>query len=217
MANGILKFAVPQNQKKAKTSRRNKAPKVTSGFGGWTNNPRSDTIRQSFSKVIDKGVITSTSAADGLYAEYFTLNDLSEVSSFTSIFDQYRISRIDLMLMAVTQPSTTAVTSPGYAFCAVVNDFDDANALSSFSLALNYQNVSVLAPGLGHNRSIVPHVNLEANASSQVISKQAPWIDCSDPSVQHYGFKYAVKQSTSTFVSSWYRFYRVHVEFRMVR
>ncbi len=206
-----------RKQKKSRTSRQNGAPRALSGFGGWNPAARSNNQIYSFSKVIDKGVVTSTSAADGLYAEYFTLNDLSEVSSFTSIYDQYRIFRVDLILMAVTQPGTTAVTSPGYAFCAVCTDLDDANTLASYSLALNYKNVSVLPPGVGHNRTIVPHVNLEANTSSQVISKAAPWIDCSDPAVQHFGFKFAVKQSTSTLVSSWYRYYRVHVQFKLVR
>ncbi len=184
-------------------------------FGGMTMRPRQQVFR--YSKLIDGGVVTSTSAADGLYADNFSLANLSEASSFTSIYDQYRIAGVELELVAVTQPGVTAATTTAYAFCAVVVDLDDAAALASYSLALNYANLAILPPGRGLRKRIKPHVNSETNTNSAVVNLTSPWLDCSDTTVPHFGFKFAVKQSTSTFISSWYRFYRLDFEFRCVR
>lgn len=170
-----------------------------------------------FQKLIDGGVVTSTSVADGLYADNFSLANLSEASSFTSIYDQYRIVSVELDLVALTQPAVTAATAVPYSFCAVVVDLDDASPLASFSLALNYANLALLPPGRGINKRIKPHVNAETNTSSAVVNLTSPWLDASDTTVPHFGFKIAVKQSTSTFVSSWYRWYKLVFEFRAVR
>ncbi len=207
-------------RKNAKVARKQRIPKGLgqgriSTFGGMTMTPKSNLYR--FAKVIDAGIVTSTSAADGLYADNFSLANLSENASFTSIFDQYRLVQVELELVAVTQPQVTAATSMAYAFCAVVVDYDDASALASFSLALNYSNFSILPPGRGLRKVIKPHVNLETNTSSQVANQVSPWLDCSDINVPHFGFKFAVKQSTSTFVSGWYRFYKLVFEFKNVR
>lgn len=184
-------------------------------FGGITMKPRMNSYK--FTKLLDGGVITSTSAADGLYASSFALSNLSEVASFTSIFDQYRICWVELELTAVTQPVTTDTSTPGYSFCAVCVDLDDAATLASFSLALNYSNVALLPPGRGLRKRIAPHVNAEANSSSAAVSLKSPWLDCEDTTVPHYGFKFAVKQSSTTNVSSWYRWFTVCFEFRGVR
>ncbi len=172
-----------------------------------------------FTKLIDKGAVTSTSAAEGNYAFQFTLNDISEVSSFTSVFDQYRISRIDVLLKPCTQVSTNATTAPPYAFCYVVTDYDDAGTLATASLALNYQNVSILGPGQGHRRVLIPHCNiaLASSGTQTSLSKPAPWLDCADPNVIHYALKISITQSTSTLVSTWRLFTRYFIEFRMVR
>ncbi len=207
----LLKFCISK-QSNRKPGNRRKIPQI----------PRqmvSDNTVYSVQKLLDKGVVTSTSIADGLYSYQLALSDLNEVASFTSIYDQYRIDRVQVNVMPVTLPNNTSLTALPYAFCAIVTDYDDSATLASFALALNYQNCRVIGPGQGHSRTIIPHTNLAGfdGATAYAISKPAPWIDCANTGVTHYGIKICVKQSTSTFVSGWYVWMTYQVSFRRVR
>lgn len=209
------------NRSRANRSTRSADPlrtSVTAPFGGQLalSRPiRIDNRLYKFVKVVDKGVITSTASTDGLYAFPFALSDLSEVSSFTSIYDQYRLDRIDFHVIAVTQPSVNSTSATPYAFLAVITDYDDSSALATFALHLNYSNVAVLGPGQGHERSFRPRLSMATSSGGD--ANTTSWIDCATTSVPHFGIKVGVKTSTSTNVSSWYAFARYHISFRNVR
>jgi len=180
-----------------------------------------DTRRYTFYKCVDKGTLTSTSGAEGLYSFNGTLSSLSEVSSFTSVFDQYRITRMVLHILPAVQLSTLASAAVPYSYLYVVTDYDDSTNLASASLALNYQNLKIIAPGYGHTRSIMPHINgytaEDPNVAQPAQSIPAPWLDCAQTAIAHYGFKCAVLQSTSTNISVWRVWIHYQVDFRMVR
>jgi hypothetical protein len=165
-----------------------------------------------------KPAVTSTSLAAGLYGISFTVGDLSEIASFTSIYDQYRIPRVELFIKPATQLAAPSA-SPSYSFLYIVNDFDDVVPLATSDLALNYSNCTIIGPGQSHHRSIVPAVNATSGASGTTYQTQlpAPWLDCADTSVVHYGFKLSVTQSTSTNVNNWSVWCKYHVQFRGVR
>jgi hypothetical protein len=172
-------------------------------------------------KMIDLGTtLTSTTSAPGLYAFAFKLADLSEYTSFTSIFDQYRIDSVEITILPQTIPSTTSSASVPFANLAVVTDYDDASALANWALHLNYQNVQVISPGQRHKRKIIPHAQsaqVTLGSTVNTFSLARPWIDCSNVAVQHFGFKVGVQQSTSSNVSLWYPYFRYTVSFRNVR
>ncbi len=174
-----------------------------------------------FYKCVDKGLLTSTTGAEGLYGFSGSLSDLSEVASYTSVFDQYRITQLILHILPAVQLSTTASASPPYSYLYVVTDYDDKTPLASASLALNYQNISIVGPGRGHQRTIRPHVNIYAaddpNTAQPAQSLTSPWLDCAQTNTAHYGFKCSVLQQTSTNIASWRVWIHYSVEFRMVR
>lgn len=180
-----------------------------------------DSKSYSFYKCVDKGLLTSTTGAEGLYAFNIKLSDLSEVSSFTSVFDQYRIRMMRVEILPAVQLSTTASASPPYSYLYVVTDYDDSTALATASLALNYQNVKILGPGQGHKRTIAPHVNAytaeDPNTAQPAESRRTPWLDCAQTAIAHYGIKCAVLQQTSTNIASWRIWIHYLVDFRMVR
>jgi hypothetical protein len=180
---------------------------------------RNDRRNYKFVKFVDKGILTSSSVAEGLYGFQFYAGDLSEISSFTSIFDQYRITAVHIVIKPSAQLSTTASATPPYAYLYVVTDYDDSSTLASASLALNYQNCSIITPGYSHSRVVRPHVNLTAasGGSGIAVSRVSPWVDAADTNVIHYGLKCAVTQSTSTNLAQWHIWFRYFVEFRMVR
>lgn len=172
-----------------------------------------------FRKIVVPSSITATSAAEGLYAFSFTLSSLSEAASFTSIFDQYRIKRVNVFLLPASQLATNVTSVPAYSHCFVVTDFDDDTALASSSLALNYQNCKVLFPGQSHRRSFAPRCNefIDSGATTAARSIASPWLDCVTTTVKHYGLKIAVTQSTSTNQSYWILYLSIDFQFRMVR
>lgn len=180
-----------------------------------------DSKSYTFYKCVDKGLLTSTSGAEGLYSFNVKLSDLSEVASFTSVFDQYRIRMMKVEIHPAVQLSTTVTSSPPYSFLYVVTDYDDSTNLASASLALNYQNLKIVGAGKGLTRSIKPHVNSYAaedpNTAQPAETRVSPWLDCAQTAIAHYGLKCAVLQQTSTNIVSWRIWIHYLVDFRMVR
>ncbi len=162
-------------------------------------------------KTLDFGVVTSTSVADGLYGFSVQLQNFTEYASYADIYDQYRIAECLVRVLPVTQPSLPA-TSPGYSFLNLIPDFDDDTAPASFTLSANYMSSSIVPPGVGTSLQIVP--SCRTGASGQEIMIKAPWHDCTNTTIKHFGWKIAVKQSSSTNVNSWYVFCRVKLQFK---
>jgi hypothetical protein len=165
-------------------------------------------------RVLDKGVVTSTSVADGLYGFSVQYSELTELTSFSNLYDEYRIPRIEISLMPCTQLGLPA-TSPSYSFAALMPDFDDDAVIGSWLTALNYNTVKVLHPGQSARLNIAPKVRVGASGQETIVT--SPWVDAANTNVKHFGWKICVKQSATTSVNSWYVFARVIVEFRMSR
>ncbi len=168
--------------------------------------------------MVNKGVVTSTSAAEGLYAFSFALADVADYTSYTSVWDQYRIVELDLTLIPVTLASAPA-TGPAYAFCYVAPDYDDATTPANTTAMLSYSNVAVVGPSEKYQFRIQPAVDIATTTSAAAgitgsMSARSPWLDCSSPSVSHYGLKAAITQSTSTNLTQWVLFARYVIEFR---
>lgn len=172
-----------------------------------------DTSSKLFVKRLDQGVFTSTSAAEGTYASFFNMNQLGEVVSFSNIFDQYKVVSLTLHLHPINQIQLP-VSSPQYSVLAIAPDYDDSTAVG-FSNLLNYSSVRVLPTGKSTSMTIKPHVNIGSSGSEQNVV--SPWIDFSESATNHFGFKIAVKQSSSTNVSSWWGLLEVHFLGRYVR
>jgi len=127
----------------------------------------------------------------------FAVFAMPDISSLTSLFDQYMLAEVEFWLI----PQMTASTATGE--LATVADYDDSANLSTFNAALGYQNCRVSSPLTGHYRKIQPHVALAAYAGTFTSYANAcgVWIDAGSPSVYHYGIKSA---ATPTNVSITY-------------
>lgn len=125
----------------------------------------------------------------------FTLADLSQQSTFTDLFDQYRITKIECSLMpraVTTHLSGTAIgTTPTYMYYAV--DYDDGNAPTTVGELQQYGNCRTICmtPGTVKHISFKPHVAMAAfsGAFTSYANMTNQWLDCASPSVQHYGLK----------------------------
>ncbi len=167
---------------------------------------------------VNKGVITSTSAAEGLYAFSFALSDVADYLSYVAVWDVYKIREIVITVVPLTLASAPA-TGPGYAFAYISPDFDDATTPANAVAMLSYASLAVLAPNDRYSFKFQPGVDIATTTSAAasingVYNKKSPWLDCSSPSIPHYGVKAAVTQSTSTNLTQWNVFCRYTIDFK---
>jgi hypothetical protein len=185
----------------------------------FNNTLKKDNSIHKFVQLIDLNtVITSNTSANVAYSRAFAFNDLPQVTSLQTLFDQYRITDIEVWLNPGIQAGSTY--NPGTSgYMYTVTDYDDAANLASPSAALQYTNVMQGPSQMGHYRKWKPHVAeaLYGGAFTSFGNIAAPWIDMASPGVQHYGFKaITTAASSSSNVTSWSLTVRYHFETRNV-
>jgi len=138
----------------------------------------------------------------------FTLSDCDGYSTYTSVFDQYRIDAVSVTLRACNNAiglvtNSTTTLEPLY----LVIDYDNANTPSSIAALREYDNCMVVSPGESVTRTFAPHAALGAYNGSFAgyANVGRTWIDCASTGVQHYGYKYGVPAATTgqTLLQSW--------------
>jgi hypothetical protein len=137
---------------------------------------------------INKGTI------DQGYGVAFTLADLPSSSEFTALFDQYRINWVEYTFTLKT-PFNALPASP---LIYVAEDHDDSSPPSR-TFVNERQGCKVLSFGIDRNRitvrvvpTVVNQVYQSAVASGYSRMEPGTWLDCSYPSVPHYGLKYFI-------------------------
>jgi len=183
------------------------------------SSPGSNVMLRNVEKYIDRGAVTSTSLAAGLYSFQYTLDQIPDYTQFTSVFDQYRFNSVDVRVLPITTaiPPAAAVST---SVIWVAVDYDDSATPASVSSVQNYSNVSFATPGRSITFSLRPKflTTIQTNGGTSVNAGMgAGWINCSQPSIPHFGVKVAVTQCASTNVNVWYMVFRYHVSFRSSR
>ncbi len=168
--------------------------------------------------LVNKGVITSSSAAEGLYAFSFALSDVADYLNYVAVWDLYAIKQVVITLVPLTLPSAPSA-GPAYAFAYVAPDFDDATTPANAVAMLSYATVAHIGPSEKYTLRIQPAVDIATTTSAAasingVFNKISPWLDCSSPSVPHYGLKAAVTQATTTNLTQWNVFCRYSIAFK---
>jgi len=166
-----------------------------------------------FEQIIDYAtVLTSSNVGPVLGGQNFQLNTLPQVTTFTSLFDQYRITRIQAWLQ-VNQTNNGGHT--GYFYSAV--DYDQSGAPSSLGALQQYQNVKMANFQNGHYHDFVPHVAMAAysGAFTSYANQGNQWLDSNSPTIQHYGLVFGVGATTDNGITFALNV-RLHFEFRNV-
>jgi len=165
-------------------------------------------------KIVERtNIVTSTTAAvhTGLA---FKLSDCFDASEIASVFDQYRLDRVDIkMLPNVTESiSSTSILGRNY----TVIDFDDANALTSLTDYGDYSSARTWAVTDPMQLTLVPHyaVGAYSGVFSSFANRRPGWIDIASPGVEHYGVK--VGCGTTTTAVTYTVTCRYHFSFRMM-
>jgi len=138
----------------------------------------------------------------------FLLSDIDNFTSFTGLFDQYRIDCVRFIIRPNNNAiglvtNSTTILVPMY--CVI--DYDNAAVLSTAAEARSYDNVMIVAPGESACRTFCPHAAdaLYAGAFTSFGNVKHPWIDSANPSVQHFGLKLFVPSGVAgqTLLQSW--------------
>jgi hypothetical protein len=164
-------------------------------------------------KSVDLGIVLTTSATIVTAASLnFTLSQIPEYASFTTLFDQYKIDEVEVFLVNEGNTDNNALDSR----IATVLDYDDSTNLTSVAQALDYDNVRVSAFNSGHYRKLKPRIAVAAYSGSFAsYANQSSWIDCASTGVQHYGVKLVAEASVSA--ANIIGLMRMRVSFRQPR
>lgn len=160
-------------------------------------------------------VLTTSTTLDSHSENYIQLSNLNQSSSWTAVFDQYRIVRAEARFIPHTAGVTTSPFVAGVLTSVI--DYDDATNIGSQAAALDYQNELTVATGQPFIRTFTPHAAaaLYSGAFSSFGNVASPWIDAASPNVQHYGIKlYAPPQNA---VVTYDMTVKLWLQFRNVR
>lgn len=155
--------------------------------------------------------ITSLGVQNNVATAYqFNLNQLPNVSEFTTLFDQYKITGAKITFVPGGSVSNITPISGQvlpHSFGRVLSaiDYDDATAPPDENTMLQYQSLKITNPNATHTRWIKPKV-LAAIYQSAIAtsyeSRNAPFIDVGNPSVPHYGLKVWINAPVSPVAAS---------------
>lgn len=134
-----------------------------------------------------------TISSGGGYGHYFALNQLPNVSEFTSLFDQYQLVKVNLRFKLRIDPGAGS-TLGTYPTMLYRRDHDDANPPGSID-EMEQSNLTrhvVLHPNKWIKIGVKPSI-LQAGYTQTGVTATFPkyktWIDVSYPDVKHYGLK----------------------------
>jgi hypothetical protein len=158
--------------------------------------------------------LVSSSVAEANVAAFFSLIDSAQSASLQAVFDQYRISMVEVWLIPRLTVAFTANINAGLLYSVV--DYDDAAPVNVLGLQ-QYSNCLVGRGTCVHYRKFKPHaaVAAYAGAFTSYANETAPWLDCGSPNIQHYGFKAGVTTTDTTY--NWDLVARLQFDFRNVR
>jgi hypothetical protein len=164
--------------------------------------------------------LTQSNSAFVGYAVLYTSSNINQFSSFSAVFDQYKITQFELwVLPRHTNPlSVSSTGNVGLLYSLV--DYDDAATPTGAAYCEQYSNCVVSPSYEGHYRRAVPHIAVAnyAGTFTGYTNMPCPWIDCSTTACQFYCMKIGVSQCDATSDEQIYDLItRVHVEFRNVR
>lgn len=156
--------------------------------------------------------ITTSITVPTFLSANFTFSQIDQSAAWTDLYDQYRITLIEVWITPRAIPSANAPVQ-----YASVIDYDDSNNLTTYAQALDYPNAVVSTIYDGHYRKFVPHVAVAAysGAFTSFNNVTSPWIDAASVGVQHYGFKAAFNVTTVAIPID--VVYRITIQLRNVR
>jgi len=155
--------------------------------------------------------ITSSSGAEVDGSQSFQIALVPGITSWLSVFDQYRIIMIEVW--ATLSCSSGQSLIDGFRWYTVV-DYDDSNNIT-ISAAQQYSNVTDSGRNEAVYRRFRPHMAMAVGAVGGTVNSgniPSSWVDSARTDVNHFGVKYCLAATSTTVVLS--QRVRFHLQFR---
>jgi len=158
-----------------------------------------------FSRIFDYGVV-GNGAADGGIAFSFQLNDLPASTEFTTLYDSYQFSHVEVFVDCTSSERTTTTFGSAWPTIYIWPDYDDVTAPATLAVAeqtMLAERLTFSNSKTTFKRSVQPRiagvaVTTGGGATGGVINMRPPWLDCGLPGVPHYGVKLWMKNYNTT-------------------
>jgi len=150
-----------------------------------------------FKRFVDKkaNIVGNDAVPAGISAVTFQLNDVTQATEFTSLFDQYKIGGIQYRWVVSKDPMVA--TSKTFPRLVTVHDYDDNTPGNLNDL---YQYPKMKEFWFTESRNATPwaflkparqSVEYESPTNSAYRPTWKGFIDCASPATPHYAIKYA--------------------------
>lgn len=140
-------------------------------------------------------IVDSNVGADSTLGLAFRLQDLPNYAEFTALFDLYQIRKITICVEPWFNASELTVgLLDSYKAWSSVIDYDDATAPATENEIMEY------AKTKRHNAGKMKYISFKPRISQLAFKtgggtigytegKKNVWCDCTNPDIEHYGFK----------------------------
>lgn len=146
--------------------------------------------------IVQQTAFTTSNVATVYYANYLTLSSFADYTSYTSLFDQYRIDEIEVWMQPFQSRYVTQAATGSW---VTAIDLDDANTPTTIASVQAKAGAQETGGDSGHYHRWKPHVAVAEYSGAFASFGNAPagWVDCASPGVQHYGIKSAITATTN--------------------
>jgi hypothetical protein len=157
---------------------------------------------------------------DVLGATNFTLSQVANQANFTALFDQYKVDYLEFTFRPQANATTLVTTSLVPRFITAI-DYDDSNTPSSLVALEEYMSAQTHMVDTFTRRFRPKILTMIWDGTNPAAggSTPAPWIDCAQNLIPHYGIKYGIEAGSvaQTAFQTWHVDHYVGLTFRNVR
>lgn len=150
-------------------------------------------------KAYSNSYVQGTTIADTTGALTFFLAGVPNYTEFTALYDQYKITRVVCEFIPKNTPAELGNGTIAPSQFWTYPDFDDNTAPPNLATVLQRQAVVRTKNTQFHKRILCPRISkpVYQDGISFAYSPGKAWIDCTNPSVPHYGLKYFMEKATN--------------------
>lgn len=154
----------------------------------------------------------------------FKLSDLPQNVTFSKLFDSYRINKILIKAMPLTNSSVTI--NPNYKVLSAI-DLDDAATPTTLSI-MERSNVRINLISSGGKTNQILKWSIRPRYLTQLFEttvstgygqgSRSQWLDCADPTIPHFGLKVVFDTDPLLNAAVVWQFYITYmIEFKSLR
>lgn len=159
-------------------------------------------------EVSTSGILNTSTTINTFAALQFSLNNCQGYTSYTALFDQYKIDEIEVWI----EPQAAAGSAVfGAVYTAV--DLDDAVTPTSIANVAAKQGALCGEGAAGRYHKWVPHLAVAGQTVTNLMNFPSQWIDSAFTGVLHFGFKMAAAPTPAAILAYVYTV-RMKVSFK---